>query len=399
MTEAEYDSLKKGDKYSFQCRLCGKEVLNSVKKSRKYRERQLLFLCRGCSIKHSVKEKYGVDNIFQLQEIQDKSRQTCLERYGTENYSQSEEGKMKFKARSVLLYGVENPFQSEEIKRRIKETNLKRYGAESYIQSEEGKITIKNIMIERYGVEHPLQLDLFLDKLKKTCIERYGVENYSQTEESKQNNIQRNIRLYGVENYSQTEECKEKIRSTCLEKYGFPSALFTEECKEKIRNTCLEKYGVSSVCKVPEIRIKIRNTNIEKYGSPYPVSNRFKYNGETFDSSWELCYYIFCRDNGIKTERNPEPLYYYWNNQRYIYQPDFLTEGELVEIKGDHFFEGGKLINPYNRDLDGIAAEKQKCMVENKVKILKQKEIQPYIEYVKSKYGKDFLKKLKEEHG
>ena len=41
----------------------------------------------------TVKEKYGVDNVFQLDEIKEKSKQTCLEKYCYENYSGSETGK------------------------------------------------------------------------------------------------------------------------------------------------------------------------------------------------------------------------------------------------------------------------------------------------------------------
>jgi hypothetical protein len=45
--------------------------------------------------KEVVREKYGVDNIFQLEEIKEKSRQTCLEIFGFKNAMQNKEIKNK----------------------------------------------------------------------------------------------------------------------------------------------------------------------------------------------------------------------------------------------------------------------------------------------------------------
>ena len=123
-TEEEYDKIKKDQKYSFICRDCGKKVINSSKKSKKWREKQLLFLCRGCAIKYSVKNKYGVDNVFQLSEVKEKSKQSCLKKYGASNYKCSETGKEFFKNYSLEKYGTENPFQSEEVKEKSKKTML-----------------------------------------------------------------------------------------------------------------------------------------------------------------------------------------------------------------------------------------------------------------------------------
>jgi len=81
-------------------------------------------------VNKTVKEKYGVDNVFQLNEVKDKIEKTSLEKYGYKKPSQSEKVKEKVKETNLKLYGVENIFQSDEIKQKIKKTMLDKYGYE-----------------------------------------------------------------------------------------------------------------------------------------------------------------------------------------------------------------------------------------------------------------------------
>jgi hypothetical protein len=77
-----------------------------------------------------------------------------------------------------------------------------------------------------------------------------------------------------------------------------------------------------------------------------------------------------------------------------LYEPDFLINGQLIEIKGDHFFnEKGELINPYNNKL---MIEKQNCMIKNNVKILKKNDLIDAFEHFESKnYDiKDYIKEM-----
>ena len=54
----------------------------------------------------TIKEKYGVSNVFQLEEIKEKSKQTCLKKYGEENYNKTIESKEKHKQTCLKKYGV-----------------------------------------------------------------------------------------------------------------------------------------------------------------------------------------------------------------------------------------------------------------------------------------------------
>lgn len=68
-----------------------------------------------------VKEKYGVDNVFQAEEVKEKIKKTCLERYGVEKNSQSEEVKERAKETCIKKYGVDNAAKNIDIINKIKE--------------------------------------------------------------------------------------------------------------------------------------------------------------------------------------------------------------------------------------------------------------------------------------
>ena len=89
-------------------------------------------------------------------------------------------------------------------------------------------------------------------------------------------------------------------------------------------------------------------------------------------------------------------FYYEFDRSKHAYEPDFLIEGHLVEVKGDHFFkENGTMQNPYDHSQDSLYEAKHQCMVENGVEIWRANEYSKYVNYIEAKYGKDYLKKFK----
>lgn len=80
------------------CDFCGEEY---VYKYQNYSNRcspELGDACPKCKYKkmeQSIKIKYGVDCVFQSEEVKDKIRKTNKEKYGVEYYSQTKECKMK----------------------------------------------------------------------------------------------------------------------------------------------------------------------------------------------------------------------------------------------------------------------------------------------------------------
>ena len=198
------------------------------------------------------------------------------------------------------------------------------------------------------------------------------------------NSIQTCKEKYGVDNVMHNETIKQKVFNTNIEKYGNKCSLRNKNVYEKAKETWLEKYGVINPFNTEEVKKKARKGQAGK---------RFYYkDGEVFDSSWELAFWIYHRDNNIPIIREPTKLYFTFEGKQIGYIPDFEVNGILYEIKGDQFFnENNNLISPYNPLNNDLAASKQKCMEDNNIIIIRREQITPYLEFVQNKYGKDYL--------
>ena len=141
----------------------------------------------------TILEKYGVKSVFQLGEFQERGRQTCVEKFGTPYYNQSQSYQDKL----------------PEIQQKIKQTMVEKYGEDSFAKTPQFKEQYVETCRKRYGVNHPYQLDEIKQKRVETCLEKYGVENYTRT-----------------------EECQKKIAKTNIEKYGAPATSQTAWYKE-----------------------------------------------------------------------------------------------------------------------------------------------------------------------
>ena len=76
---------------------------------------------------------------------------------------------------------------SKEIQEKYKQTCLEKYGCEYSFQNENIKNKIKRTNLERFGCEYSLQSKEVREKGKQTFKKRYGCENPSQSEKVKQN--------------------------------------------------------------------------------------------------------------------------------------------------------------------------------------------------------------------
>lgn len=154
-----------------------------------------------------------------------------------------------------------------------------------------------------------------------------------------------------------------------------------QDIQEKIKATCLKRYGVENYTQTSDFHTK--------------VITHYKFNTETFDSSWELAYWICAKDHNIQIEHEPVRLSYSVNDKTYYYFPDFRINNQLLEIKGDHMCSNKKI-----KDLWGNLGAKKlqakiKCMQENNIKILNYSDIKFALDYVKNNYGKNYLKQFK----
>jgi len=376
-TEEKFNDIKQNykreQKIYYTCSECGKEYIKSTIRSMT----SINKLCCYCASKKALIDKYGVDNVFKLQEFQEKAKQTRIEKYGDENPFSF--GSDRYKEIIKEKYGVDNVFQSEEIKEKIKKTCLKKYGVEYSSQAEIVKEKTKKTNLERYGNEYAVASNIVRKKAKETNLERYGSETPFPFNCNKLNEIIKE--KYNVDNISQLDEIKIKKEESCLKHFGVSNPSYSKEVLSKIENTLYQRYGVKHPLQYREFQLKTKS--------------KYIYEDINFDSSWELIFWLYNKEvlnNNIT--RILDPLIYYYNDEEFKYFPDFKIDDKIYEIKGDHFFnDEGILIDPWDNSEygNGKAKAKYDCMLENHITILRGNDIKPYYNWFKEKYGIKYL--------
>lgn len=265
-------------------------------------------------------------------------------------------------------------------------TNLERYGKECYFQTSNCIEKSKQTKIERFGsLEESYRQAI--EKNKQTRLEKYGDENYNNPEKALETKVER----YGsIENFYAKRE--EKTKKTCLEKFGVDNAYKSEEVKLKIKDTLNERYGVDYSSHIPEVQTKKKK--------------KFMYKGISFDSSWELIYYIYCLDHNISISRNTDKWFdYFYKDERHRYFPDFIVDDKIIEIKGNHLLDEDNNLTSFYSDVDKSLSDKEKqyckelslaksrCMKDNNVILIS--DISIYKKYIDDKYGKNYIRQFK----
>lgn len=258
------------------------------------------------------------------------------------------------------------------------------------------KIASEQKCVEAFGVKNPFGAETVKAKIRETNLDRYGVANPFASEEIKNRIKQSNLDNYGVEYISQSAEVKQKVEETCFKRYGVARYSKTDECKEKTKQAILNKYGVYSTSILPDVREKTRQTNIEKYGTDCffktldfhkKAYKRYIYDSQAFDSLPELAVWLYCIDNGIEIKRNPCCFDYTFEGKTHRYFPDFKIAGQLVEIKGDHFFkEDGTMQNPFDNSQDALYEAKHQCGLQNNVQFWRAADYEKYLKYFLENY-------------
>jgi len=111
--------------------------------------------------------------------------------------------------------------------------------------------------------------------------------------------------------------------------------------------------------------------------------HKYEFDNNTFDSSWEMAYYIWLQDHENNFSYHKEHIEYIDKDSvKHIYTPDFKVNNIFIEIKGKQFFKEGHLYNPFTKK---FLTEYENLLKDNNVKIIS--DCSEYIEYSKEKYG------------
>jgi hypothetical protein len=179
------DTIKEGNitVTHLSCDQCKKVF---ARPGKKYATRIRHFCSRSCSIesqrsgvlledfKEKCRQKFGCEYPMQSRVVREKSRETCLERYGSispgtvalknyaknagvSNISQLADVKSKIRATSLKKYGSENFFASEHAKNKIRQTNLSKYGTATFFETEEFKEKSRKTHLNRRSVDHHMK--------------------------------------------------------------------------------------------------------------------------------------------------------------------------------------------------------------------------------------------------
>lgn len=166
----------------------------------------LINICKDCErvyyqsaqnkFKETCLQKYKTDNPFKNKTIKNKIKITLQNKYGVTNISQNSHIKDKKKETTRNNYGVDFPLQSDEIKNKVYATNLQKYGTKSPLQNSSVRQKQRITNISRYGHPHTLGSTKIREKIKKTNILLYGGENPSYS-----NDVRRKIQISKRNNY------------------------------------------------------------------------------------------------------------------------------------------------------------------------------------------------------
>jgi hypothetical protein len=180
-------------KINSKCDICGEKKYLKYYIYVKSIKNKGIYTCSKCKTYKSEitnMEKYGCKYVLQSKEIKDKSKNTCIKKYGVDNISKvsfirddrrnnfkNDNFKNKSKETWINKYGFDNPSKSNIIKNKKIETTLKHYGVENPTQSyelfEKSQITGKRIRVhEQTGLKYRGTYEKdFLDYCFKNNIE------------------------------------------------------------------------------------------------------------------------------------------------------------------------------------------------------------------------------------
>lgn len=142
-------------KVSMICEKCGKHYTRSKSRMKEHS------LCRSCKMKETYK-----NDTLRLNAIK-KREETCLQKRGVRNVSQSKECQEKEKQTRLEKYGYEKPFMNKEFQKKVQEK----------AHSKEAEEKRKRTSLNNHGVVHHMKNKEIAKKLKTTYREKTGYDN------------------------------------------------------------------------------------------------------------------------------------------------------------------------------------------------------------------------------
>lgn len=289
-------------------------------------------------------------------EVQNKMKETCQEKYGTDYVWQADQTKAKIKQTNRKHYGVDCYLQTAECRKIIAEIT----------NSDEVKNKIKQSNLDHFGVEYSFQSSIIKDKSKQTKLDKYDSETYNNSDKAKETSIVK----YGVDNPAKSKEIQDKMKTTCLERYGVDNIWKDRDSRLKAKKRSqqsMHKNGNRS--SLEDLLEQFFIDNNINYQSEYNKDKRYPYFCDFYLPDFDL----FVEING------------YWTHQCHWFDENNLNDikklEELIEKSKEH-----SLYKTCIRVWTQSDVEKRNCAKNNKLNYVVLWNKQDIINWVKSNF-------------
>ena len=190
--------------------------------------------------------RYGVDNVFQSDEIKNKIKQTMVERFGVEHPSYSLELLEKKKRNNIEKYGIScllnlpetkekclNVIRSEKVKNKRKETNSNRHGVEYISQN----LEIKEKILETRKKLSDRDVVKLIREYNRIFSHKLGEGWYQKTDEELKIIVEILQNLYGTYSYEELKNTNpdKKYRNSIKKLQERPIVIEIKKYKEKYK--------------------------------------------------------------------------------------------------------------------------------------------------------------------
>lgn len=251
----------------------------------------------------------------------------------------------------------------QEIRKKIKNTRLQKYGDENYSNREKAKLTC----LQKYGVTSPLKSDIFKQKSKDTCLQKYGVEYTGQIPEKIEKTHKTWLHNYGVDSVFKSQKIKQQSLETCIKKYASEDDDINnitnigqlKYIKDKIKNTCLQKYGVENPMYLPYYKELLSSILSKKETQEKIYNTKLLNNSFNISYQEDICFKLL-------QEKFPDCIRQY-KSDAYPFNCDFYIPllDLYIEYNGSHYHHYHPFNENNNDDINELNRLKEKAINSN----------------------------------
>ena len=136
---------------------------------------------------NTMRERYGVDYRMQSEDYRKKRSEEYQAKTGYVHHWANPEVQAKSRSTWAAKYGedVNRPLQAKEVQERLKQTNIDKYGVDNPLKAKEIREKIRQTNLDRYGYENVASNPEIRAKMEETNRQRYGKPFYAQTNEAR----------------------------------------------------------------------------------------------------------------------------------------------------------------------------------------------------------------------